>query len=71
MNDKVSDAILRSVERDEIVHVTIDGDDIYAVLEGVPAEDMIELEHGEWDVWGVDEDAGGEWRLHVYLSGPA
>ena len=71
MKSEIQDAILRSVSHDEIVHVSItlaDGEDIFSVLEGVPADDMIQLEHGEWDVWGSDEDAGGEWRLHIYLS---
>lgn len=69
MNEKIANAIVRSASRDEIVHVDIDKDecnDIIALFEGVPVDDFIQLEHGEWDVWGTDDDAG-EWRLHIYF----
>lgn len=71
MRNEIQDSIQRSVSHDEIVHVSItlaEDEDIYTVLEGVLVDDMVQLEHGEWDIWGSDEDAGGEWRLHIHLS---
>lgn len=68
MNDKIQNAILESIDTDSIIHVDVDVD-IYSALEGVPIDGMAQLEHGEWDVWGNDEDAGGEWRLHIFIVG--
>jgi hypothetical protein len=68
MKEIIATAIERSISHDEIVHVDVEADDIYTAIEGVVVDDMIQLEHGEWDVWGSDEDAGGDWRLHIYLT---
>ena len=67
MNSKIQDAIQESISTDSIIHITVGAADIYEAMEGVPYDDAVQLEHGEWDVWGSDEDAGGEYRLHLVL----
>ena len=66
MNEKIAEAIYNSIVNDRIEHVDVEDVDIYTAIDGACADDMVQLEHGEWDVWGTDD--AGEWRIHVYLT---
>ena len=65
MNQTIADAIERSIDTDSIIHVTVEAEDIHSALEGALPDDFIQLDHGEWDVWGSDPE---EWRLTVTIA---